>query len=159
MVERTDTDDVQAQGRVTFVGNAVQADSRDTDVRERYFRYFPSARQYEHTHGFAFYCLEPVRIRFIGGFGQIFWVEPAEFMTPNPFSPADETRILQHMNRDHADALRGYVGSERAEMAGIDRDGIDVLSSGRKNRIDFSTPVTTMEEARRALMEMVRRPA
>jgi putative heme iron utilization protein len=160
VVESGASEDVQAQGRVTCIANAKEVPSSDTaDVRDRYFRYFPSARQYEQTHGFAFFCLELVRVRFIGGFGQIFWVEPGEFMTANPFSPAAETKIIQHMNKDHAEALSRYVGGGPSEMAGIDAEGFDVLKAGRKTRIPFSSPVNSMEEARQALVEMARRPA
>src|SRR5205085_2717064 len=101
VVEDGTSDDVQGRGRITCIGDARRVASGDDDVRERYFRYFPAARKYEQTHGFGFFRLELVRVRFIGGFGQIFWVEPAAFMTANPFSPVDETRIIQHMNRDH----------------------------------------------------------
>ena len=78
VVEKQDSDDVQAHGRVTCMGRAVQNDS-DRDAAERYFRHFPSSRQYDRTHAFSFFRLELIRIRFIGGFGQIFWVAPDEF--------------------------------------------------------------------------------
>jgi heme iron utilization protein len=159
VVEKTDSDDVQAQGRVTCIGDARPVAAADDDVRERYFRYFPPARQYERTHGFEFFRLELVRVRFIGGFGQIFWVEPSAFMTANPFSRPDEGRIIQHMNKDHAEALSRYVGGGPAEMVGIDGEGFDVLRAGKKIRIPFKTPVTNMEEARAALVEMAKRPA
>jgi putative heme iron utilization protein len=158
IVEKGESDDVQAHGRVTCVANARQIGS-DDDVPERYFRYFPSARQYEHTHDFEFFRLELVRVRFIGGFGQIFWVEPPAFMAANPFSRAEENRIIQHMNKDHSDALSRYIGGGPGQMAGIDGEGFDVLRTGKKIRIPFTTPVTNMEQARQALVEMARRPA
>ena len=49
VIERSASDDVQAQGRVTCIANAKRVEG-DRDVSERYFRYFPSARQYERTH-------------------------------------------------------------------------------------------------------------
>ena len=159
VIENNGSDDVQAQGRVTCIANALQVSDGEAGVRDRYFRYFPSAQEYERTHGFAFFRLELVRVRFIGGFGQIFWVESNEFMTPNPFSPEQEFRIVQHMNYDHADALRRYVGGEPAVMVGIDAEGFDVLKSGRKIRLPFDTPVRNMEEARQALVAMAKRPA
>jgi putative heme iron utilization protein len=159
VVERGGSEDVQAQGRVTCIGDARPVENGDDDVRERYFRYFPSARQYERTHGFEFFRLELVRVRFFGGFGQIFWVEPSAFMTANPFSPAEESRIIQHMNKDHAETLSRYVGGGTAEMAGIDAEGFDVLKAGKKIRIPFASPVANMEEARKALVEMAKRPA
>src|SRR5215469_8969770 len=126
VVEKTEADDVQARGRITFIADAHQVERGDDDVRERYFRYFPSARQYDNTHDFEFFRLELVRIRFIGGFGRIFWIEPSGFMTANPFSRSEENRIIHHMNKDHSDALSRYVGGGTGEMAGIDGEGCDV---------------------------------
>jgi heme oxygenase (biliverdin-IX-beta and delta-forming) len=143
---------------VTCLANAKPIDEAEVALRQRYFRYFPSARTYEGTHDFAFFRLELVRVRFIGGFGQIFWVEADEFMKQNPFSPAQESQIIQHMNNDHAEALRHYTGGEAAVMSGIDGEGFDVLASGKKLRFDFETPVSNMEEARKALVAMARRP-
>jgi putative heme iron utilization protein len=155
VIDRAASGDVQAQGRVTCLANAIQADDRDAS--ERYFRHFPSSRQYDRTHAFVFYRLEIVRVRFIGGFGQIFWMDPREFSKPNPFSVVDETRIIKHMNQEHAEVLRRLVGSESAEMAGIDADGFDVLIGNTKTRIPFTTPVSNMEDARQAFVEMSRR--
>jgi putative heme iron utilization protein len=155
VIERSASDDVQAQGRVTCLANARQVEG-DRDVSERYFRYFPSARQYEQTHSFDFFRLEVVRVRFIGGFGQIFWMEPEEFSNANPFSATEEARIIQHMNQDHSDVLSGLAGSESV-MVGVDAEGFDILNSDKKIRVPFSAPVTNMEEARRAFVEIARR--
>ena len=150
------SDDVQARGRVTCMANARPIGDDEAAARERYFRYFPSARQYDQTHDFTFFRLELVRVRFIGGFGQIYWVEPDEFMATNPFSTVQESRIIQHMNDDHSDALGHYVGGDSAVMVGIDAEGFDVLKSGRKVRFVFETPVRNMEEARQALVAMAK---
>jgi heme oxygenase (biliverdin-IX-beta and delta-forming) len=158
VLERAESDDVQARGRVTYIANATEVPAGDRDVPERYFRYFPSARQYDRTHAFEFFRLELARVRFIGGFGQIFWMEPEEFGMANPFSPVEEMRIIQHMNQDHSDVVR-RVGGGAAEMVGIDAEGFDVLREDRKIRIAFATPVKSVEEARRAFVELAsRRP-
>jgi putative heme iron utilization protein len=155
-----DSDDVQARGRVTCIGDARAVDDASVaNVGERYFQYFPSARQYEGTHSFQFFRIDLVRVRFIGGFGQIFWVEPGEFLTANPFSALQESRIIQHMNDDHRDALMHYTGGKPGVMVGIDGEGFDVLQSGNKMRFDFDAPIATMEEARQALIAMLKRPA
>ena len=78
-------------------------------------------------------------------------------MTKNPFSAVQESRIIQHMNNDHRDALRHYCGGDSAEMAGIDADGFDVLKSGKKLRFTFETPIGNMEEARQALVALAKR--
>src|SRR5262245_11641416 len=61
VVEATDgAGDVQAQGRVTCLGNIRQVqDVAGSDLADKYFRYVPSARQYAATHDFAFFLLEP----------------------------------------------------------------------------------------------------
>ncbi|HYR83320.1 MAG TPA: DUF2470 domain-containing protein [Terriglobia bacterium] len=151
-----DSDDVQARGRVTCIANAVPLSDNETDPRERYFRYHPSARQYDQTHDFSFFRLDLVRVRFIGGFGQIHWIEPGEFMTKNPFSAAQESQIIQHMNKDHGDALRHYCGGHPAEMVGIDAEGFDLLRSGKKVRFTFKTPIHNMQEARQALVALAK---
>jgi heme oxygenase (biliverdin-IX-beta and delta-forming) len=161
ITEKTmNSDDVQARARITCLADAkpIGADEED-GLRERYFRYTPSARQYELTHGFAFFRLELVRIRFIGGFGQIFWIEPDEFTMENPFSTQQESRIVDHMNQDHSEALRRYAGGPDAVMTGIDAEGFDMIVSGKKQRLEFPAPVRDMEQARQALIAMLKRTA
>jgi putative heme iron utilization protein len=159
MERNVTSDDVQAHGRVTFIANARGIGEIESEVRERYFRYFPSARQYEQTHDFAFFRLELVRVRFIGGFGQIYWMEPDQFVTRNPFSFQQESRIIEHMNKDHADSLRHYAGGASSVMTGIDAEGFDLLVSGNKLRLEFDTPVQDMEQARQCLIAMAKRRA
>jgi len=152
--------DVQARGRITCIADARPLDEEERDVRERYFRYFPSARQYAETHDSEFFWLDLVRVRFIGGFGQIYWIEPSGFMTANPFSAAQESRIIQHMNDDHRDALMHYAGKSSVTMVGIDAEGFDVLQGGdNKVRFAFEAPVRTMDDARQALIAMMKRTA
>ncbi|MEP7337248.1 MAG: DUF2470 domain-containing protein [Acidobacteriota bacterium] len=154
-------DDVQAGGRLTWIGDAELVDPADIEIRQRYLRYFPSAESYFQTHDFAFYCIHPRRARFIGGFGQIYWVEADAMLLKNPFRKA-EARIIEHMNEDHDRALRHYCNAlkgvqvQTVAMAGIDSEGFDLLADGRKLRIDFDVPISTMEEARAALAKLAR---
>jgi putative heme iron utilization protein len=154
VVEKSGSDDVQAQGRVTCIGNAVEIET-DRDAAGRYFRYFPSSKRYDRTHAFTFFRLNLVRVRFIGGFGQIFWLDPRDFSLANPFSAAEENRIIQHMNQDHREVLNRLAGGD-CEMVGVDAEGFDVLRGDRKLRIPFAEPVANMEEARRAFVAMAR---
>jgi heme iron utilization protein len=153
-----DSDDVQSRGRLTYVADARPIGKEDADARQRYFRYFPSSRQYDQTHDFGLFRLVPQRVRFIGGFGQIYWIEPGEFSIQNVFSAAEETQIIQHMNNDHSAALRHYCGGEAATMIGIDGNGFDVLKGDKRVRFTFETPIHNMEEARQALVAMAKRP-
>jgi putative heme iron utilization protein len=156
VIEPGDSADVQARGRVTCVGKAVPLSESESRPRRRYFRYFPSARQYENTHDFAFFRIQAIRVRFIGGFGRIFWLTPQAFTIANPFSEDQESVILQHMNRDHHDTLRKFAGGE-AVMVGIDAEGFDVLKNSSKMRFTFDTPVHSLDDARQALVRMARK--
>jgi putative heme iron utilization protein len=159
----SDSDDVQSRGRLTIMADAKRADRVDTDIRDRYMRYFPSAVPFDQTHDFMFFRLELVRARFIGGFGQIFWLTREELCLNNPFSPQDESRIIRHMNDDHSEALQQYAAADHAivpgsvRMAGIDAEGFDLLQAGRKRRFLFDRPVLSMEDARRTLADMAKR--
>ena len=160
--EHGDSDDVQAKARLTLLADARPVDHADTKIRDRYLRYFPSAVQFENTHHFSFYRLVLVRARFIGGFGQIFWLTPGELCVKNPFSSKEESSIVHHMNNDHAAALTQIAGAEGAglvTMTGIDSEGFDAIQSGRKRRFVFERPVRAIEEARQMLISMSRRPA
>lgn len=156
---------VQEKGRLTCLADAVRIESQDQDTRERYGRYFPETRDYEKTLGFMFFRLEAVRVRFIGGFGNINWIDPGDFIRPNPFSALEEQGILAHMNRDHQAALNHYGShflklnikkDEPLSMAGIDGEGFDLLISGCLYRIAFENPVCNLQEVRSVLTAMAK---
>jgi heme iron utilization protein len=154
-------DDPQASGRLTWIGNAELVDQSDTKIRHRYLRYFPSAESYFETHDFSFYRIRLRRARFIGGFGEIYWIEPDAMLLDNPFRET-ERGIVEHMNQDHRDALFHYcdllkVATVNAvAMAGIDSEGFDMLADNRKLRMDFDMPISTVEAARAALVKFAR---
>lgn len=156
------SDDPQAASRLTWMGEAEVTNPPDAETARRYLRYFPSAHSYFETHDFSFYTIHLRRARFIGGFGEIYWVEPREMAVANPFRQT-ETSIIEHMNQDHRQALFHYsrallgVEAEEVEMAGIDGEGFDMLAGKRKLRIDFDSPISTMEEARAALVKLARK--
>jgi len=155
------TDDPQASSRLTWIGDAEAVDPSDIETRSRYLRYFPSAESYFETHDFSFYRIVLRRARFIGGFGQIFWIEPDPMQIRNPFRET-EHGIVEHMNRDHQQALFHYCklfgreGTKAVTMIGIDSEGFDILADGRKLRIDFDSPINTSEEARSKLVKLAR---
>lgn len=160
------SDDVQAEGRLTVVGDAEQISNADEidDVAERYYRSFPQAVDYHKTHDFNFYRINPLKLRFIGGFGKIRWLEPEKFLLANPFSREQEAGIVNHMNADHADAILKYCEQANFEikpdvkpvMTGIDAEGLHVLLGQRVVRINFSRRVENPKQAREILVEMVR---
>lgn len=159
-----DADDIQTVGRITYIGEAEKLDQNDTDSIERYYHYFPQSRDYHLTHDFNFYSLKPTRIRFIHGFGQIFWVEKEDFILANPFSLDEEEQMYNHMNRDHSDAIKHYCvlngitldNSTIPEMIGIDSEGFHLRIDSRIHRVLFNERVSTTTEVRKALVEMAK---
>jgi putative heme iron utilization protein len=148
--------DLQASARLTVIGDAARIDTSDA-LKARYLRYFPNAEQYFAIHDFFFYRIEPKQWRYIGGFGDIYWIDP-EAAKPQAGEMAEiEDGILAHMNRDHADSLRAYcrhfygMDAGDATMVGIDSDGFDVRADGELLRFDFPHPVLSGEDARKVL--------
>jgi putative heme iron utilization protein len=106
-------------------------------------------------------------VYFVGGFAAMDWVAGDDYaaVRPDPLADAAEG-ILDHMNRDHTDALlalaraHAAAAAEEAIMLSVDRLGFRVrVRSGERlhaARISFPHEVTTAEECRSALIEMVR---
>jgi heme iron utilization protein len=153
--------DPQAGGRLTWVGDAESIDPPGEELSHRYLRFFPSSESYFETHDFSFYRIRLCRARFIGGFGEIYWIEPQAMAVKNPFRDA-ERGIIEHMNQDHQKALFHYcealkgVRATVVKMVGIDGEGFDLLADGRKLRIDFESPINTIEQARATLVRLAR---
>lgn len=153
--------DMQSTGRATVIGRAQRLAEKD-GLGPRYLRYFPQAEAYFGMHDFNFYRIEPVKIRWIGGFGRIFWIDPEAWLAAPGTLAEAEAGILAHMNADHADSLRDYcrhghgLATDSAEMIGIDPDGFDIRAGERILRFDFASPVTSAESARAALVDLAR---
>jgi putative heme iron utilization protein len=151
--------DMQTTGRVTLIGRAERLPDKDS-LGPRYLRYFPRADAYFGMHDFHFYRLEPIKIRWIGGFGRIFWVDPSAYLGPAGNLAEAEEAILAHMNADHADSLRAYcrhahdVEAAEVAMLGIDPDGFDVRADARLLRFDFAESVLDGQGARAALVAL-----
>lgn len=157
--------DVQTCSRVTVLAAAEPLDAeRDAKTLRRYGRFFPEADSYHKELDFDFYRLQPVKVRFIAGFGQIHWVAPEQLFTANPFGFETETDIVEHMNTDHSDALvkycqqKGIVLPEgiKPEMVGVDAFGFFQRVGARVVRFDFSEPVQTSGQVRKALIAMLK---
>lgn len=153
--------DMQATGRVTVLGHA-RALADKEEIGTRYLRYHPQARSYFAMHDFRFHRIEPVRIRYIGGFGKIHWIEPDAYLLPPAALAGQETGIIEHMNADHVASLADYcrhahgVGPKKVEMIGIDPDGFDLRADDRILRLDFDERVDDATAARRMLVELAR---
>jgi putative heme iron utilization protein len=154
-----DNPHIQAQGRVTVLGEAQFVAEREPAGR-RYLRYFPEAQTYFAMHDFSFYRIVPQAVRYIGGFGNIHWIKSEDYSVPPYTLSAQEDGVIEHMNIDHQDALlnccRHFHQYEAAkvEMLGIDCDGFDVRADEKVLRFDFKEPLFDAQHARSALVEI-----
>jgi heme iron utilization protein len=111
--------------------------------------------------------LEASGVYFIGGFGVMGWISSEDYLkaAPDPLATV-APGIIQHMNADHAEALRliarHFAGepADEAAMTAVDRLGFYLrMRSGDRvhgRRIAFLQEARNTEDARRALVAMVR---
>ena len=123
---------------------------------QRYYRYFPDSESYHSAHDFDFWVLNPVRYRFIGGFGAIHWID--QLTLANPFAGKAETSMIEHMNADHAKAIAHYVEltglpkTQSAQLVGIDSEGMHLRIGEGLHWLPFQAPCNTPIQVREALV-------
>jgi putative heme iron utilization protein len=163
LVGERGAEDVQAVGRLTLLAEARQLrDEGEIEAAaQRYYRFFPQSRDYHRAHDFDFWRLEPVRWRFIGGFGAIHWLD--EVALANPFATdGSEASMVEHMNADHASAIAHYVAlaglprHEPAQLAGIDSEGFHLRIGQSLYWLAFAAPCHSPGAVRQALVQLAR---
>jgi putative heme iron utilization protein len=152
-------------GRLTLLGAATEAPA--AEVRDLYLSRYENAKHWQDYTDFAYYRLEVSGVYFIGGFGVMGWVSAEDYRSalPDPLAEASPG-IIQHMNADHADALRlialRFAGeaADEAAITAVDRLGFHLrLKSGDRihgRRVAFLQEVKNSEAVRAAFVEMVR---
>ena len=162
------TEDPLAGGRVTLMGRAARVPEHERSAaREAYLARHPKAAFWVDFEDFTFWRLEVADVYFVGGFAAMDWVTGAGYVAARPDPLADAAEgIVEHMNRDHADALltlsraHADAAAEEATMLSVDRLGFRVrIRSGERlhgARIAFPREVVTAEQCRTTLIEMIR---
>ncbi|WP_035352436.1 HugZ family protein [Edaphobacter aggregans] len=160
--------DPLGSARATLVGDVLPVpDSQTSEVRELYVARYENSRSWVDFDDFSFYCLEPIDIYYVGGFGVMGWVAAEDYKAAkvDPLAAA-APRILEHMNADHVPAMillaKVHNGLEATEaaMTSVDRLGFHLrlkTTDGMKGtRINFLREVRSADETRKVLVEMVR---
>jgi putative heme iron utilization protein len=151
--------------RVTLLGSSTHITAEE--VRDLYLSRHENAKFWQDYSDFGFFRLEVSAVYFIGGFGVMGWVAVEDYTTAKPDPLADAaTGIIDDMNAHHAEALRQIArhsageAVDEAAMTAVDRLGFHLrLKSGDRvfgRRIAFIREVASRDEARTALVEMVR---
>jgi heme iron utilization protein len=153
--------------RVTLLGSVRRIDEVTETLRQTYLERHPSARHWIGFSDFSFFQLEVTHLYFVGGFGVMGWVAKSDYASAAADPLADASAgIIEHMNRDHADALRditrhfGGLDAEEATMVACDRLGFVVRArtaeAVKGARIPFPHEVRSRDEARKVLVAMTR---
>ena len=147
--------------RVSLLGRA--AEIHDVRLRRRFLARHPDAAMYAGFKDFRFYRVAPERAHLVAGFGKIRWIDAADLLAAPPLSELAESEegIVEHMNKDHSDAVQLYAGKLLGlsgtdwTMTGIDAEGIDLRQAGQVVRLAFDTPLVSPGQARKALISLV----
>src|SRR5437588_8638088 len=139
--------DPLAGPRLTLLGRAERCD--DPRAAARFAARHPASAAYAGFADFHLYRVLIERGHLVAGFGRIAWIEAAElsFGADAGALAAAEPEILDHMNRNHAEAIELYarhpLGRQAVgwQMTGIDPEGLDLRCGGETARLDFAAPV------------------
>jgi putative heme iron utilization protein len=155
--------DPMTGARLTLTGHARPTAS--ATAKSRYLARHPSAEAYADFPDFAMYAFDVTGGHYIGGFGRIVDLAPAELLSGAADAHeliAAERDIVSHMNNDHADAVALYAtvlagcAPGQWRMSGVDPDGADLLQCSNVARIEFPARVRTPTEARLTLIALVK---
>ncbi len=153
--------------RVTVMGMVLPIPGAEVaDARKLYLERYPNSKYWVDFEDFSFFRMDVVDVYYVGGFGVMGWVAASDYGQAHQDPLADvATAILEHMNRDHKDALillaRAFAGiaPEEATMTSVDRLGFHVrlkTKDGMRGiRIPFSREASDSAETRQVLVEMV----
>ncbi len=152
--------------RATLLGPVTRVDANDA-LRAAYLERHPTSRYWIDFDDFSFFRLDVQDVYFVGGFGVMGWVAATDYVAAERDPLMDHAAsILEHMNADHADALRSIakhyaeLDAEEATMVSVDRLGFTIRAKTKEGmkgaRIAFPEEVRTREDARRVLVAMTR---
>lgn len=153
--------DPLAHPRLTLVGDC--AATTDARVRLRFLAKHPKAELYVDLPDFEFLRMNIGGVHLNGGFARAAGLSPADILTATEGAEsliAAEPSAIDHLNADHADALRLYAtrlakARDGAwKITGCDPDGIDLALGDDTARVDFPARVTTPAALQKTLKEL-----
>lgn len=161
--ERKDGDPLEG-ARVMLMGTAVASD--DPYDRRRYLARHPEAAAFAGFADFGFHRLALKTAHLVAGFGRIVDLAPGEVLIAVDDAAAlieAEADIVDHLNGEHAEALRLYAtkllgapdGAWRC--AGCDPEGLELQRGRSALRLPFRRRVASPGALRQLLKELADR--
>ena len=132
------------------------------ECQERFIKFLPESKKYSSMHDFKFYKLEISRIRWIGGFGDIAWLNPKNWQDDLPKWAKNEKMMIDHMNDDHANVLQSALHAQHGikdknvSMIALTIDGYYVKSKENLYFISFDAPVFKPIDYRKVLVKQAK---
>lgn len=154
--------DPLAGARVTLTGTLARDDAE------------AAARRFGALHGaagrpgfadFHAYRMRPAGAHLVAGFGRIVTLASTDLLRDLAGADdllAGEAMIVDHMNADHADAVGLYatallgLAAGDWRLSGCDPDGVDLVATSGRARLDFPVRATSVAEAGALLKQMAR---
>ncbi|HZZ02424.1 HugZ family protein [Paraburkholderia sp.] len=143
--------DVLSGQRVTLLGTFEPVDATP-EVVQRYLRYHADAERYLALGDFTFWAMRLERLRYIGGFGAMGWLDGAE-LDPLPPLGCDEEDALIRLFAGLSPVAGGL------QLLGVDRYGADLKLDGARTRFVFDDAKLNTGTLHAALEDCIQRHA
>jgi heme iron utilization protein len=168
LLAATGRGDPLAHPRLTVLGKFApmqRGDANEERARRRFLRKHPKSELYAGFADFSFWRLAVVSAHLNAGFAKAADLKADDVMTDVSGAGeliAAEESALDHMNADHADAVRLYatklLGAEDGawRLTGLDPEGIDLSQGETTLRLPFPERVVTPEQLRKTVVELAR---
>lgn len=132
--------------RVTLLGDAVPISMPPAAV-DRFMRYLPDATSYLSLGDFRFYRLAVRRIRLVGGFARMGWIEAPSHMPPATLAPSTESDCIRELEDRIPEGWR---------TLGVDVEGVDLADrDGARRRLAFPSAVCEPDALIQAVLASV----
>jgi len=155
--------DKQASARLSLMGDLTQVTRQEAqNCQHRFFKFLPESESYSHMHGFNLYRLKILKARWIGGFGEIGWLDTTHWTTPIAQWHSGEESMIKHMNEDHSNIICSVLNGifdtidAKAKMLAICIDGYYIRSAESQFFIPFHQPCYSETDVRTALIKQAR---
>ena len=148
--------DKQNSSRLSIMGDFKKIQNQDDieSCKIRFFKFLPESKTYSNMHDFNFYKMQPNKIRWIGGFGEIAWLKDKFWTSENPDWSEDEDSIVNHVNNDHKDVviatLKGVhdIYDKNVEVLSLSIDGYYLKTNNEIFYIPFDYPCENSKQVR-----------
>lgn len=158
--------DPLAHPRLTVKACAEKVEGQAAEyARWRYLSRHPKAALYAGFADFALFCLSPETALLNGGFGKAYRLTRHDLLTAGPLTPLSEVEqgAVEHMNKDHVDAVENYAvrladgKPGKWQLTGIDPEGIDLAAGDTVRRLFFDRPLEDASALRPVLVAMAKK--